>query len=225
MANAPEHGPLPRLLIALTVVSGLVDAFSYLTLGHVFVANMTGNVVFFGFALAGVGGISVVSSLVAIVAFVVGAAIGGRAALDLRPHRGLLLAGTCAVQAAVLAVSAIAVARTGMRPEGVTPVLIALLAVAMGGQNAVVGRLGIPELTTTVLTRTVTGLAAGSSPAVVQARRLASVVAMVLGAWAGGLLLRWAGQSAPLWLAALVLLATAASALVRARRRGSESWR
>jgi hypothetical protein len=41
-----QHGPLPLLLIALTFVTGLVDAFSYLVLGHVFVANMTGNVVF-----------------------------------------------------------------------------------------------------------------------------------------------------------------------------------
>src|SRR5437867_4505398 len=46
------HGPLSPLLLRLTVVTGLVDAFSYLVLGRVFVANMTGNVVFLGFALA-----------------------------------------------------------------------------------------------------------------------------------------------------------------------------
>jgi uncharacterized membrane protein YoaK (UPF0700 family) len=56
---------------------GLVDAFSYLTLGQVFVANLTGNVAFFGFALAGVDGVSAVASLLAIVAFVAGAALGG----------------------------------------------------------------------------------------------------------------------------------------------------
>jgi len=50
------HGPLSPLLLGLTVVTGLVDAFSYLVLGHVFVANMTGNVVFLGFALAGAAG-------------------------------------------------------------------------------------------------------------------------------------------------------------------------
>jgi uncharacterized membrane protein YoaK (UPF0700 family) len=48
-----KEGLLPPLLVALTAVTGLVDAFSYLVLGHVFVANMTGNVVFFAFALAG----------------------------------------------------------------------------------------------------------------------------------------------------------------------------
>ncbi len=44
-AAGDPHGPLPPLLLALTVVTGLVDAFSYLVLGQVFVANMTGNVV------------------------------------------------------------------------------------------------------------------------------------------------------------------------------------
>jgi hypothetical protein len=52
-------GLLPPLLLLLTVVTGLVDAASYLKLGHVFVANMTGNVVFLGFAIAGAGGLSI----------------------------------------------------------------------------------------------------------------------------------------------------------------------
>ena len=47
----PRHGPLPLLLMLLTTVTGLVDAVSYLALNHVFVANMTGNVVFLGFAV------------------------------------------------------------------------------------------------------------------------------------------------------------------------------
>ena len=61
-----RHGPLPPLLLGLTLLTGLVDAFSYLVLGHVFVANMTGNVVFLGFALAGAPGFSIAASLVAI---------------------------------------------------------------------------------------------------------------------------------------------------------------
>jgi len=72
------HGPLPVLLVCLTIVTGLVDAFSYLRLGHVFVANMTGNVVFLGFALAGVGEISILASLLAVLAFAIGAAVGCR---------------------------------------------------------------------------------------------------------------------------------------------------
>lgn len=47
-----EHGPLPALLLGLTAVTGVVDAISILALGRVFVANMTGNIVFIGLAIA-----------------------------------------------------------------------------------------------------------------------------------------------------------------------------
>ncbi len=63
-----RDGVLPPLLVGLTVVTGLLDAFSYLVLGHVFVANMTGNVVFFAFALAGVRGFSAPASVAAVAA-------------------------------------------------------------------------------------------------------------------------------------------------------------
>lgn len=97
------HGPLPPLLLALTVVTGLVDAFSYLVLGHVFVANMTGNVVFLGFALAGASGFSITASLVALGAFSLGALAGGRLNTELGAHRGRLLAVTGAVEACLVA--------------------------------------------------------------------------------------------------------------------------
>jgi uncharacterized membrane protein YoaK (UPF0700 family) len=67
--STSAHGPLPVLLLLLSVVTGLVDAVSYLALGHVFVANMTGNVVFLGFALAGAPGLSAPASLAALAAF------------------------------------------------------------------------------------------------------------------------------------------------------------
>src|ERR1700723_4183066 len=86
-----RHGPLPALLISMALVTGLVDAFSYLVLGHVFVANMTGNVVFLGFALIGAPGFSIGASLVALLSFWLGALIGGRAGTRLGQHRGRLL--------------------------------------------------------------------------------------------------------------------------------------
>jgi uncharacterized membrane protein YoaK (UPF0700 family) len=89
-AGDDPHGPLPPLLLALTVVTGLVDAFSYLSLGHVFVANMTGNVIFLGFALAGVPGFAVAASLVGLAAFALGALAGGRLSAKLGAHRGRL---------------------------------------------------------------------------------------------------------------------------------------
>src|SRR2546423_2487929 len=85
-----KHGPLPPLLVAMTLVTGLVDAFSYLVLGHVFVANMTGNVVFLAFALAGAAGFSILASLVALFSFVLGS-LGGLLGSRLGQHRGRLL--------------------------------------------------------------------------------------------------------------------------------------
>ncbi|NUS11709.1 MAG: DUF1275 domain-containing protein, partial [Streptomyces sp.] len=95
---AGPHGPLPPLLLALTVVTGLVDAFSYLVLGHVFVANMTGNVVFMGFSLAGAAGFSLTASVLSLAAFAAGAVLGGRVARVLPGHRGRLLLAVSGAQ-------------------------------------------------------------------------------------------------------------------------------
>src|SRR5213082_913759 len=98
-----KHGPLPPLLVAMTLVTGLVDAFSYLALGHVFVANMTGNVVFLAFALAGAKGFSLPASILALAAFSLGAFAGGRLITELGGHRGHLLTVASAVEAILVA--------------------------------------------------------------------------------------------------------------------------
>ena len=219
------QGPLPVLLVCLTVVTGLVDAFSYLTLGHVFVANMTGNVIFLGFALAGVGEISIVASLLAVLAFVLGAMVGGRWAAGRAVHRGHLLAAATSVQAGVVLVASVIASTAGVHRSEVRLVLIGLLAVAMGGQNAVVRRLAVPDLTTTVLTLTVTGLVADTTASPVRVRRLTSVLAMLAGALTGGVLLRWVALAAPLWLAAVLLVACTAAAYAAASRPQSQAWR
>ena len=221
----PSHGPLPLLLVCLTVVTGLVDAFSYLRLGHVFVANMTGNVVFLGFGLAGVGEISIVASLLAILGFAFGATLGGRWAARRAMHRGHLLAAATSVQAGVVLVASVVATTAGVGSSWVRLTLTGLLALAMGGQNAVVRRLAVPDLTTTVLTLTVTGLVADTTTTSVRGRRLTSVLAMLAGALAGGVLLRWVALAAPLWLATVLLVACAAGAYLAAGRPQSESWR
>jgi uncharacterized membrane protein YoaK (UPF0700 family) len=219
------HGPLPMLLVGLTIVTGLVDAFSYLSLGHVFVANMTGNVVFVGFGLASVGGISIVASLVAVLAFVLGAAIGGRWSVRSAPHRGRLLARAAAAQAVLVVSAAVVAAVAGVGGAAVRLVLVALLAVAMGGQNAVARRIAVPDLTTTVLTLTVTGLVADATTSKVRLRRLVPVLAMLGGALTGGALLRWTSPSAPLWAAACLLVACLVIAHWASRRPQAEAWR
>src|SRR5579859_736421 len=83
--------PLVLSLAVLTVVSGIVDAVSYLGLGRVFTANMTGNIVLVGFAIAGAPGFSIAASATALGAFVGGAVAGGRMALRLPQKRSLLV--------------------------------------------------------------------------------------------------------------------------------------
>jgi uncharacterized membrane protein YoaK (UPF0700 family) len=208
-----RHGPLVPMLIVLTLLTGVVDAASYLELGHVFVANMTGNVVFIGFALAGAPGLSVTSSLIALAAFLIGARTGGAIGARLGAHRGHVLRGAGAVQtilvAAALTVALIAGSGLG---EGARYAITAALAVAMGIQNATAQRLAVPELTTTVLTKTLAGLASDGAPAVLRVRRVLSVAAMLLGALAGALLALEVSVAAALALACGLSAMTALAA-------------
>ena len=108
--SEPEHPP-PALVVtlaALTVVSGFIDAVSFLGLGHVFTANMTGNVLLIGFAAAGAAGFSVTASLCALGAFLVGAVVGGRLALRVPPVRKLLLVAMVIEAACTAAAATIA---------------------------------------------------------------------------------------------------------------------
>lgn len=217
-----DHGPLPILLTGLTVVSGLVDAFSYLVLGRLFVANMTGNVVFLGFSVASIGDISWPAVLWSLTAFSIGAACGGRWAKRRAPHRGRLLTEATAFQTGFVLVSAILASFTIDAYSKY--VLIGLLAVSMGGQNAIVARLAVPDLTTTVLTRTITGLLAEATPWSVRRRRIQSILALLLGAAVGGALLH-VSRPLPLWFATAALAACATIAHLLTCRPTSDSWR
>jgi uncharacterized membrane protein YoaK (UPF0700 family) len=201
-----EDGPLPPLLLVLTAVTGVVDAGSYLRLGHVFVANMTGNVVFLGFGIAGASGISIWASLLALGSFLAGSFAGGRLGSRLGPHRGKLLRGGLLVQLAAVGAAAV-VAAVASDPS------------AGGVQNATVRRLAVPELTTTVLTMTLTGIAAdsGSGAGSRIGRRGLAVAAMLVGALAGALLALRVDIFSPLAVAAGLLALLAASAQVLAR--------
>src|ERR1700757_212228 len=79
MHTNTSEGVLPYVLLGMTAVTGLIDAVSFLALGHVFTANMTGNIVFLGFAVAGTAGLSIAKSLTALGAFMFGALVAGSA--------------------------------------------------------------------------------------------------------------------------------------------------
>lgn len=158
----------------LTFTTGLVDAVSYLGLGRVFTANMTGNIVFLGFGIAGSGGLPVIAPLVSLGSFLVGAGGGGILAARMVDRHAVHMARALAIEVSLIGAAVVLAASAHIQPNRLSgDAVIALLALAMGVRNATVRRLGVPDLTTTALTMTLTGLAADSPAAggSVEARR------------------------------------------------------
>jgi uncharacterized membrane protein YoaK (UPF0700 family) len=202
-------------LVLLTLLSGVIDAVGMLGLGHVFVANMTGNLVLVGLGLAGSPTSSLTGALVALGGFLCGALLVRHAAPRHTGHRTLL--GGCAALEAALFTVATWVWSHGAGPgPALVPVL--LCAVALGTQNAVVKRIGVPGVTTTVMTSTLTGLIAGRPEERTSstARRQAfSVLTLVTGAALGTAAVRLAG---PRWTLTLVTALAVAAAVACVRR-------
>ncbi len=186
--------PLTRALLVLTFTTGVIDAASYLGLGHVFTANMTGNIVLLGFGIAGSGGLPVIAPLVSLAAFLAGSAMGGRMAAGMRT-RTLHLSRAMLVEIGVVLLAAALALLVDITPDRFSAdLMIALLAFGMGVRNATVRKLKVADLTTTVLTMTLTGLAAdsplGGGDGEGSWRKTAAVLAMLVGAIAGALLLK-----------------------------------
>jgi uncharacterized membrane protein YoaK (UPF0700 family) len=204
--SSQTHPTLLWGLTAVTVVSGLNDAVSYLGLGHVFTANMTGNIVVLGFAAAGAPGFSVRATLTSLGVFLVGAVVAGNMARRIESRRTLLLRAFW-IEAVFTAAAAVA---AGLGPSIGSGwqryTMIALLAFAMGIRNSMVRRLSVADVTTTVLTGTLTGLAADSKLAGGNnervGRRIGAVASMFVGAFVGALLLRHLNAVWPLGISA-----------------------
>jgi uncharacterized membrane protein YoaK (UPF0700 family) len=234
-------GPLPELLLTLTLVTGLVDAVSILSLGQVFVANMTGNLVFSGFALAGAPGFSLSASLFALAGFLFGANLGGRFTARVGHDRALHLRLATGSEFALVAAALIVAAASGgaaavhgtlhlAGPKfapGLSDLLAVLLAVAMGLQNAVARKLAVPDLTTTVFTTLLTGVGHDSRSdhrgRVTLARRVLAVVTLVAGAIVGAELVLHFGVVVPLAVATGLLAIVCGGAAAAVRQPGE--WR
>lgn len=205
----------------MTFATGLIDAVSYLGIGSVFTANMTGNVVLLGFGLAGAGDFSISRSLLALLAFAAGSAVAGRLARTWHHTPFVWFRRTTAIEIALLLVAGGLLA--GIPAGLITPdeprrfAAIAVLALAMGMRNATVRRLGFTDVPTTVLTSTITDIASdsrlGGGERRRQAIRATAIGSMLLGAFAGTLLTR----TGPL----LTLSAAVAVLLVAA---GHQAW-
>jgi len=227
-SNQAAEKIAPYVFLGMTAVTGLVDAVSFLSLGRVFTANMTGNVILLGFATARVPGLSITLSLTALVSFLAGAVLGGRIMSRASVDSHFRFAAR-ALMLEVVALTAASLYAIGYKGDVMEPslrplALIALTALAMGARNAAVRKLAIPDLTTTVLTLTLTGIAADSSLAngnnVRLARRIGSVVAMLSGAALGAIVIRVSIAGALALAAAISALCNAA--LYRSLRTSDE---
>ncbi|MFZ0091095.1 MAG: YoaK family protein [Solirubrobacteraceae bacterium] len=221
-----RDGPLPAMLVALTVLAGVVDASSILRLGHVFVATMTGNLVFVGLAFAGARGFAVLPCLFSIAGFILGALAGGRACRAGRSHRARALRNVLGIKLAVAAVVTAVVLVVGSYPgAGVRDALIVMLAMSMGAQLAAIRYLKVPDLLTVVLTLTITGALTERGLGLfhpVVLRRAIAVLAFAVGAVSGALLVLNVGLVAALGFGLAIIVGVSVAA--NRASRSCDDW-
>jgi uncharacterized membrane protein YoaK (UPF0700 family) len=223
LLDDPQHESLPALLLLMTVLSGTIDAVSILSLGHVFVANMTGNLVFSGFSLAGAPGFSVGIAMVAFGTFIIGA-VACRMVIESADgaDKYLVLRDGAALETLLLlAAMAISLIDGPVTSLAVRYVLVSICAVAMGVQNGVASRLAVPELTTTVMTRGLISIVNGIGKRernIAEVRLAFALVTLVGGAVLGAVLVRQVSPGAALGLAAALGAAVTGLAAVSRHR-------
>ena len=209
-------------LLLLTTSTGAIDATSYLALDRVFTGNMTGNVLFLGFAVVGVPGIPFLNNAVALGGFVLGSIVGGRIVGRTHPV-GLPLSSSwiLAVGAALLGGLGVFWAIVGDLPEASLLAVTAILGSVMGAQVSAVKPIGNSDVTTIVVTNTVANLARDSRLAGGSGQRwiprLLAIVAMGAGAALGAGTMNLLGGAASL-LTGAAIFAMATSVLIVSRR-------
>jgi uncharacterized membrane protein YoaK (UPF0700 family) len=211
-------------MMALTFSTGIIDAVGYLGLDRVFTGNMTGNVVVLGMAVTGADDLPVLGPALALLFFLVGAAVGGRALRGATvpwSRRTNVLFGSVAVL--VLAVGVLVMA-TDSHAAAVTATT--LLATAMGVQAATARFIAVKDVTTVVVTSVLTGLAAdsrlgtGSGSGAGTTRRIVVVAVLLAGAAVGAALLQW-HLAAGVLLAGVIIAAVTVAGWVHPASRPS----
>jgi len=241
------------MLLLLTLAAASVDAISYLGLGHVFTAMMTGNTVLLGLALAQGEVLAAVRSILALIGFAIGAFVGAIIVEreSYPPEWPAAVTAALAFETIILAIFAANFTLFDSIRGGMIYLLIILSALAMGVQSAAVRRLGVPGIATTYITGTLTSLMvdllgwlrsiAARLPRSKTAKRseverrpwdqrvglLAGVVTLYcLGALIGGVLQLYSAPIAPLFpLGAVMLVVVNAVIRQRHQRRNSNDFR
>jgi uncharacterized membrane protein YoaK (UPF0700 family) len=208
--------------LLLTASTGVIDADSYLALDRVFTGNMTGNVLFIGFAIVGVAGIPFFNNVIALLGFVAGSIVSGRIVGRGHPK------GFPRVSALLLAAGgllAILLATTwtvlGHLDQPILLVLTFLLAAVMGSQVSAVKPIGNSDVTTIVVTNTLANLARDSRLAGGSKERwmprLLAILAMGVGAAVGALIIRVSDGSIALYAAMVFYVAALITLVVTSR--------
>lgn len=214
------------MLLLLTVASGLIDAYSYLEFHRIFLANVTGNVIFLGFSIGGAEHFLWWTSLLGIAAFIAGALLAGRIRFFHGAHlaRHVLLA--TAIETVLMGAAVIIAIVLPAGDDRVMALLITVIGVAMGLQNATARSLSLPGLNTTVLTLSLSDMAAGSSVAGGSGsnagRRIVALLAMVCGAALGAVLVL---RAHPVWcLATCVTILVVVLTVISRHRTTTAEW-
>ncbi len=205
-----ERATIAALLL-LTFATGLADAISILVLGHVFVANMTGNVIFLGFWLAPKSSIDLTAVVVAFPTFVCTTVVSGRLSRYFGDRTRPWITTVLATEIALLVALSVLGGQGVLRyPDNSKLIMIGLLAVTFGLQHSSARQFGIQELSTTVLTSTIAGLGLDSRLAggtgAREKLRLSVVFTMCAGAFLGATMSRFV--VAPVFAVTAAVVAT-----------------
>ena len=214
------------LMLALTFSTGVIDAVGYLGLDRVFTGNMTGNVVILGMALTGADGLPIIGPIIALVLFMLGAAVSGR---TLRPVAGGWSGRSTVLFAVVGLVLAAAAVPMLVIADPIEPVKLAVtgaLGLAMGMQAGAARHIGVKDVTTVVVTSTIVGLAydsvfAARSKGHPWPRRVLAIALIGAGAAVGALLLQISLPAGILVAAGITLLTTLVGHLGRPHATGT----
>jgi uncharacterized membrane protein YoaK (UPF0700 family) len=202
---------LTAALLLLTFATGLADSISILVLGHVFVANMTGNVIFLGFWLAPKSTIDLTAVVVALPTFVCTTIVSGRLARHFGDRTRPWISTVLSAEIALLVALAILAGTGALHYHDDTKlIMIGMLAVTFGLQHSSARQFGIQELSTTVLTSTIVSLGLDSRLAggtgAREKLRLSVVFTMCAGAFFGATMSRYV--VAPVFVVTAAVIAT-----------------
>jgi uncharacterized membrane protein YoaK (UPF0700 family) len=214
-------------LLLLTASTGAIDAVSYLALDQVFTGNMTGNVLFLGFALMGVDDIPFLNNALALLGFAAGSIIGGRA-IGRKQPQGFPVSSRWVLGIGAVVIVALAVYWSLVQELDHPAMLIVtvLLAMVMGAQVSAVKPIGNSDVTTIVVTNTLANVARDSRLAGGTGKgwwqRLSAVIAMGAGAAVGAGVVQQVGGAAALVAAAAIFVAGALTLVFASRRYDAE---